>query len=748
MTVKEKDPKLRIEILLDSPKGYIFLKGVGVDVEPTLLSGHVAIYLSEATPIKEITLQFRGKARLPVPPSELMTLNSAPLTYIVCNHDWSFLEGEKNTSHTLKAGRHLFPFQLRIGGSLPSTISSPAFGGASVFYKLRAQVVRSGFFNHAYHADLPVHIIRSFAPEAMEYQQTLEIENTWPEKLMYSIMLPHKAWAAGDKLTALVKFSPLVKGVCVVSVNTSIHEQTKVYVRSHVQEQTRLVASSKHEIVNGRAIEVDDHRIGQPHTLSTPSTPASPASPSGSGNETFNRSSSSSSLSSLGRSYTSYTPLHGFTSTSLATPTSEAQPVSPSIMEESNLSEPDSQDVVSYLSIHIPLTTTSTHGLEPIIVSHRIRWSILILNHDGHTSELRCSLPLHLLDYRLLNESRNFSAATRRLLIGGTEVPPAEEEDVQLPSYHQHVRDRVANMFLPESAMMRVANPWIGQGANSVPHADAAITQWPLNESGYCSPFEARPLTNLPHQPDPNLSNASLEWVNSELLLSLSQNPLPHLRADSPHRERESRGSAPSSVPQSRSHSRSRPSSRGISRFASRHNSPERERDHQQHHHHHHHHHHRPTCKETYMHNQTRASRNTDSVFSPTMKPFTSFSPSFLSRSTSTQHLPTAEEVEAAQRPTHGSVRTLNVSDTSSGSELLQRAFTEVPDYTVASRGFIGGVPPLTSMRGLPSYDESVKSSSSSRNSENETDLTRRFGEMSTEASEGGQQEGRMPLSA
>lgn len=60
---KDKE-RPRLEILLD--KECIFLKGTGIDVEPARLSGHVALYLSESTSIKEITLQFRGKARLPV----------------------------------------------------------------------------------------------------------------------------------------------------------------------------------------------------------------------------------------------------------------------------------------------------------------------------------------------------------------------------------------------------------------------------------------------------------------------------------------------------------------------------------------------------------------------------------------------------------------------------------------------------------------------------------------------------------
>ena len=48
----------------------ICLKGTGPEVEPALLSGHVALHLTESTSIKEITLSFRGKARLPLPSHE------------------------------------------------------------------------------------------------------------------------------------------------------------------------------------------------------------------------------------------------------------------------------------------------------------------------------------------------------------------------------------------------------------------------------------------------------------------------------------------------------------------------------------------------------------------------------------------------------------------------------------------------------------------------------------------------------
>jgi len=59
---KEKfQPSLEIVVTND----VLCLKGPGTEVEPVLLSGNVALYLPEDTDIKDITLHFRGKARLP-----------------------------------------------------------------------------------------------------------------------------------------------------------------------------------------------------------------------------------------------------------------------------------------------------------------------------------------------------------------------------------------------------------------------------------------------------------------------------------------------------------------------------------------------------------------------------------------------------------------------------------------------------------------------------------------------------------
>ncbi|KAJ7497638.1 hypothetical protein FB451DRAFT_1121329 [Mycena latifolia] len=684
-----------LEVHLDNE--YICMKGTGNDVEPARLTGHVALYLAESTPIKEITLQFRGKARLPPSPHEPIHLNSSPATYIVCNHDWSFLEGEKKHSHTLKAGRHFFPFQLQLGGSLPSSVFTNTLGGASVAYKLRANAVRPGL-SHNLQAVTPVYILRSFTAEALEYQQTLEIENTWPEKLMYSIMIPHKAWAATDTLTALVKFSPLVKGVGVVTVGTSIHETTKIHVRGSVHETTRIVASVKHEILGGKAVEMPERSRypwtpGAQSAVNTPAT--TPAHHAGGAGGYFSL------------------PLP--TSPPEPSPGAEAGPSRPPLLNPEPTDEVGQDDIVTYVSLAIPPTITPTHSLDPVTISHRLRWSILIMNPDGHTSELRCSLPLHLLDQRLLKDARAHTSATRRLLIGGSEVPPEEEEEIELPSYKAHVRDRVANMYLPEAATMRVTNPWMSPNSTTPPsvHTPGVV----VSRSGHASPLDAHVLSHLPHAPGSGASTP-LDWVNSELLLSMQPgSPPSESHAADSH---VSSSSNSDSDPASRAGSRpsSRPPSTRPSRRTSRASSPERHQAHADA---------IPVAgpHETYVHSGN-ASRNLHGVFNASMKPFTSLAhPHWLSSSRSTSHTSLSTLSALSSVNQHGSSsgseqrhrerdrersRPLALPDSS--PSLLQRAYTEVPDYGVAARGFIGGVPPLSSMHGLPSYEEAERAQS------------------------------------
>ncbi|EIW83454.1 hypothetical protein CONPUDRAFT_81390 [Coniophora puteana RWD-64-598 SS2] len=795
-------PHSNIEIAVNSD--WLTLKGTGVDVEPALLSGHIALYLTESTSIKEITLQFRGKARLPTSASDT---SSSGATYVVCNHDWSFLEGEKRHSHTLKAGRHVFPFQLQIGGSLPSSIAT-AFGGASINYKLRAVAVRPGFA-HNMQAILPLYIMRSFAPEALEYQQTLEIENTWPEKLMYSLMIPHKAWAIGDKITAIAKFSPLAKGAKVLSVSTVLNETTKITLPGRVGpvEHTRSVVNAKHDILNHKAVPVIEQYPGVrvpvlagSYVALTTTASSIPPNPT-LGAEHRSRSTGSISGNLYGDLALRIVPTSGSgssnegvassssSSQSGPQPSSSTAPTSQPSNSSEDL-EMNEENVVTPISITIPHSATPSHALDPIHVSHRIRWSILISNLDGHTSELRCSLPVHIIDYRLFDEVALNTAATRRLLLEGPDTNSEESPESELPSYPAHVRDRIANMYLPDAATVRVTNPWVAShmSPTNIGEQDAhRLNTGPWTPSGASSPLSVHPATShLPHQPQSG-GSTPLDWVNSELLLSLSGDEPPRPTVTiSQALQASSYPSPPHSNSDPTSPSLSRGASRRPSRRPSRAPSPER---------------HltmssisssalpatMPAAPETYVHNASNASRNMAGVFTATLKPLnTSLAASAwrgaggygTSRSNSYGNLaslaPTSTEhrVSSSQQPHHPSYpshahshshshsishihsgvhspaavqspsatihgsgyfpapghssavggsatgwstpRTMPPTpalDAPSESALWHRAFTEVPDYDVAARGFIGGVPPLSSMQGLPSYEEAGRDS-------------------------------------
>jgi len=64
-----KDDKHNIEIIVDTD--VLTLRGIGTEVTPALLSGQVVLNLAESTPVKQITLQFRGKAKLPPVENEM-----------------------------------------------------------------------------------------------------------------------------------------------------------------------------------------------------------------------------------------------------------------------------------------------------------------------------------------------------------------------------------------------------------------------------------------------------------------------------------------------------------------------------------------------------------------------------------------------------------------------------------------------------------------------------------------------------
>jgi hypothetical protein len=219
-------------------------------------------------------------------------------------------------------------------------------------------------------------------------------------------------------------------------------------------------------------------------------------------------------------------------------------------------------------------------------------------------------------------------------------------------------------------------------------------------------PTPNQPHHNLPQAPSASSSSSPLDWVNSELM-SLSLSSFGR-RAGS----------------QSTSHATDSPQTR--SGTHSRSESPERNPSGSSGF---------PTASDGHGQGTGRGHlRSLSSLFKATMKPFTALSPHHngghglfsLSKSPSppddNHHVPSSGPSSRRTSPSRrASVPGTLPSTTSSGSSGqplqpshsassdLHRSISEVPDYSVASQGFMGGVPPLSSLVGLPSYDEAAR---------------------------------------
>jgi hypothetical protein len=125
-----------------------------------------------------------------------------------------------------------------------------------------------------------------------------------------------------------------------------------------------------------------------------------------------------------------------------------------------------SGELEKVVGISLPDTTTPTHPIPPVTVTHKLRFSAFISNPDGHTSELRCALPLHVLAVELMTEAMLAAGGngTNALVFGpsGTLLSSSHNDLIpaELPSYSEHVLDRLAPIASASNRPSLIHAPW------------------------------------------------------------------------------------------------------------------------------------------------------------------------------------------------------------------------------------------------------------------------------------------------
>lgn len=317
----------------------------------------------------------------------------------------------------LPSGRHEWPFQFTLEPYLPS---STVVSCGAVSYNLQVTIVRS-LLKPKWTASKPIALVRGLNPEAFEYHHSLEIEKTWPSKVMYSIQLPHKAFAAGDEIPVRIKVAPIAKGVELLEIMSSVKEfVTARWRRTVIHDDEKEVAKARHVIREGQAVEESDRAWGT--SAREARTPPEEVPP--------------------GRSTREEEALQG-----------DNEVDTYFMLKVPNVTAPSSSMGELEIILQITIVLIDDDVLaEPIHIHHRIQWSMLFSNPDGHHSELRARLPIRILAYPLLSESRIHSRDARIVLIGtaGDTGDPGEPENVDfLPSYASHVNDHMLEVSYP-----------------------------------------------------------------------------------------------------------------------------------------------------------------------------------------------------------------------------------------------------------------------------------------------------------
>ncbi|KAL1903355.1 hypothetical protein Sste5346_000641 [Sporothrix stenoceras] len=193
---------------------FIVFRGNEHEASGQLLKGVLAICVPSPIKIEDIHMRLTGTQRLvwtdpKVTPSGLAS-TKVDRTHNILNHQWAPFWGTPGKSAVLEKGNYEFPFEYMLTGDTCESVEG--LHEASITYKLKATIAR-GKLAYDLHAYKHVRIVRTLESSALEFLHAMSVENIWPNKVEYSIVVPQKAVVFGSHIPLESRFTPLLKGL-------------------------------------------------------------------------------------------------------------------------------------------------------------------------------------------------------------------------------------------------------------------------------------------------------------------------------------------------------------------------------------------------------------------------------------------------------------------------------------------------------------------------------------------------------
>ncbi|ORE07957.1 hypothetical protein BCV72DRAFT_304208 [Rhizopus microsporus var. microsporus] len=241
-----KSSELKIELSSTD----VILFGHASESSGKALQGSVILSLSEPMKVRSITLNFVGKMKVAWSEGVGHHQHYHKQEREIIEQKWQFvpiLDQSHKKVFTLGPGQHKWDFELTLPGDLPQSLESE---GGQVVYRFKATVERTAFVHNIVKKQ-PIQIIRCMLPSEYELTQTLEIHNTWAEKMMYDIVLPSKVYARGQSIPITFHITPIAERLRVRSLTGSLKEYCTYTTSECSKTDTRIVKSRKQDFPFG-----------------------------------------------------------------------------------------------------------------------------------------------------------------------------------------------------------------------------------------------------------------------------------------------------------------------------------------------------------------------------------------------------------------------------------------------------------------------------------------------------------------
>ncbi|KAL0089117.1 hypothetical protein F4703DRAFT_1733036 [Phycomyces blakesleeanus] len=235
-----KTNELRIDLTTDE----IVLLGEADESAGKLLQGSLLLTLAEPIKVKSICLKFSGKMKVSWSEGVGHHQHYHKQERTILQHKWQFVPvagvAPKKT-YTLAAGHHKWDFELNLPGDLPESLETE---GGRVSYGLKAVIERTAFV-HNMVKKRSIRIIRCMLPSEFGLSQTLEIHNTWAEKMVYDIALPSKVYANGENIPISFNILPLASQLRVRFLTAFLKEYCTYTANDYSKTDTRMVGTER-----------------------------------------------------------------------------------------------------------------------------------------------------------------------------------------------------------------------------------------------------------------------------------------------------------------------------------------------------------------------------------------------------------------------------------------------------------------------------------------------------------------------